>query len=281
MTPISPAYQTALEASVARRARCWRITLRTGEVRRFTSHTKPIRFGGEWYEAGLAGYSVTDVDGGIDLSPDNLEVQGFLSHPAITEAELEAGAWDYAEMSIFEVLWDNLSAGSRPIRGGIIGQVQLLRNTFVAEFLSVKQYLSKQILEIGTPTCRARFGDARCKIALGPYTVSSTVTGAISDVAWTDSARSEATGTFTLGEVHWTSGNNTGQMSEVRLFTTGGTITIEFPPPFAIEAGDGYDMIWGCDKLPATCHGTYANMLNFRGENLRPGNDAILGTGNV
>lgn len=56
---------------------------------------------GELTYSRAPGYQSTDVENTSALNVDNLEVQGILSTPSITEEDLRAGKWDYAKVSIF------------------------------------------------------------------------------------------------------------------------------------------------------------------------------------
>jgi uncharacterized phage protein (TIGR02218 family) len=275
MLTLSGAYTTHLQGEVTELATCWTITRRDAAVFGFTDCPTDLTIGGIVYESSL-GYSATDVQTSADLAVDNLNLQGFLDSSSITEADLQAGLWDYAQVEIFEVITSNLAAGVRRLRRGRIGEVSLGRSVFEAELRGLSQAFAQQLCELTSPTCRAQLGDARCGVALGPLTVTSTVTSTSSRRVWTDSARAEAAGYFTFGKVTWTSGENAGYAMEIKTHATGGVMTLALPMPYAIAAGDGYSLVPGCDKLLATCISKFSNVKRFVGEPHLPGQDAIL-----
>jgi uncharacterized phage protein (TIGR02218 family) len=275
MLTLSPAYTTHLAGEVTELATCWLITRRDAVVRGFTDYPSDLTVNGVLYQAAL-GYSATDVTTSGDLAVDNLNLQGFIDSPSITEPDLMAGLWDYAAVEIFEVIASNLSAGVRRLRRGRLGEVKLGRTVFEAELRGLSQAFTQQLCELTSPTCRARLGDVRCQVNLTPLTVTGTVTGVTGPRVWTDSSRAEAAGYFAYGVVTWTSGANAGYAMEVKTHAAGGVMTLQLPMPFAVAVGDTYSMTPGCDKLLATCIGKFGNVLNFRGEPHLPGQDKVL-----
>lgn len=275
MLTLLPAYTAHLAGEVTELATCWRITRRDSVVLGFTDHPFDLTVAGVLYQSAI-GYTATDVTTSGDLAVDNLSLTGFIDSPSLTEPDLIAGVWDFAEVEIFEVVTSNLAAGTRPLRRGRIGEVKLGRTVFEAELRGLSQAFTQQLCELTSPTCRANLGDARCKVALGPLTVTGTVTSVTNRRLWTDSARVEAAGYFTYGVVVWTSGANAGYSTEVKLHAAGGVMTLQLPMPYAVSVGDGYSLIPGCDKLLSTCIGKFGNVVNFRGEPHLPGQDKVL-----
>ena len=125
------------------------------------------------------GYIRTDIAGAEDLSVDNLELDGILSSPSITEASLHQGLWDYAFYAIFMVNWKDLTntMGALVQRVGHLGEVTVERNTFKAELRGRTQAYSRVIGELTQPGCRAQLFDTRCKVNPATYTFTSTITG--------------------------------------------------------------------------------------------------------
>lgn len=275
MLTLSPAYLSHLAGEVTQLATCWRIARRDGVLLGFTDHPTDLTVAGLVYRAAL-GYSATDVRTSGDLAVDNLSLQGYIDSPSLTEPDLMAGLWDFAEVQIFEVVFSNLAAGVRPLRRGRIGEVSLGRTVFEAELRGMSQAFTQELGELTSVTCRARLGDARCGVNLVPLTVTGTVTSVASPLAWTDTARGEAAGYFTFGRLAWTSGANNGYAMEVKSHAAGGAFVLQMPMPFAMAVGDGYSLEPGCDKLLGTCRDKFFNIVRFRGEPHLPGQDALL-----
>lgn len=223
------------------------------------------------------GFTPTAIASTGTLSVDNLDVEGMLDASAITEADLLAGKYDFAEIEIFMVNYADLSQGTLKLRRGWLGEVKLEHHRFVAEVRGLTQKLSQTIGVLYSPSCRAQLGDAKCKVNLAAHTVTGSVTIATSNQVFKDTARVEAAGLFTSGLITFTSGANNGLSMEVKEFASA-TITLALPMPYAITVGAAYSLIKGCDKTLATCKARFNNVANFRGEPHVPGFDRALET---
>ena len=253
----------------------WKITRTDAAVFGFTDNSRDITYGGLLYEA-ATGHTPSGVKTTSDLSVDNLEVQSILSSGKITEADLQAGLWDYATIEIMIVNYKALADGHMMLRKGWIGNVKTGRTIFVAELRGMMQPLQQSIGRIYTAACDANLGDARCGVTLASYTVTGSVTTATSGRVFTDTARTEADNYFAGGLITWTSGDNDTYRMEVKSSTSAGVITLQQAMPNATVIGDTYSLSAGCDKLLETCKTKYNNVINFRGFPHVPGQDKMI-----
>ena len=74
----------------------------------------------------------------------------------------------------------------------------------------------------------------------------------------------ESTTYFEQGELKMTSGDNSGLRRPVLSHGTN-TVTVLWPFPTEISAGDTYTIYPGCDKSGSTCEARFKNNANFRG----------------
>lgn len=264
--------------AVQTRAWCWTITRRDAQVFGFTSLDVSFAIGGVTYEAST-GFTPSAIDGKSDLSVPNLEVVGLLDSASITEADLLAGRWDGAAVEIFEVNYLDLTQGSMNLRTGTIGTVSAGRTAFTAELRGLAQMMQQPVGELFSPSCAADLGDTRCKVSLGPLTVTGSITTASSARAFADSTRSEADDYFGAGLLTWTGGFNVGLQMEVRSYVqSGGAFVLALPMPYTLQVGDTYSLVPGCRKRAiADCKTKFNNIVNFRGHPYVPGNDKVLG----
>ncbi len=276
MKTISPELALHLEGEVTTLATCWKLTRRDETVMGFTEHDKALIIEGVTYEA-ASGFTRSAINTQADLSADNLDLEGMLSSTSITEPDIMAGLYDFAEIEIFMVNYADLSQGKLKLRRGWLGEVSLNRQKFVAEVRGLMQALSQQIGALYSPACRANLGDARCKVNMAGFTVTGTVTAVTDNQNFKDSAREEEAGYFNFGNITFTSGNNAGLSMEVKTYSPG-IIELVFAMPYSVQVGDAYTMQAGCDKTLGTCKGRFNNVLNFRGEPHVPGTDAMLQT---
>lgn len=262
-----------IQSEVTTLSTCWKVTRRDGTVFGFTDHSANLSISGVTYSAST-GYTATAIKSSSALNVDNLDVQGALDSSTITDADLLAGLWDFAEVEIFLVNYEDLTMGTMNLRTGNIGNVQTGRGLFVTELRGMMQRLQQSVGRLIMPACNADLGDARCGINLGTFpngTASGSVDSVSSNRQFVDAGLAQATGWFDGGLVTWTAGDNAGLRMEVKSFTSGGAVVLFLPMPYTVVAGDTFTITAGCDKSHSTCNSKFANTINFRGFPHLPG----------
>lgn len=280
MKNISSNLQNHIAQEVTTLATCWKLTRRDTTVLGFTNHDNDITFESQLYKAS-SGFTPTSIESSTQLNVDNLDVEGMLSSGSLTEADIMAGRYDFAEIEIFQVNYNDLTQGAIKLRRGWLGEVSFHRDYFIAEVRGMTQLLSQRIGELYSASCRATLGDERCKVDLGLHTVTGSVTSTISNIEFVDSGRSEVSGLYDFGTLTFTSGENQGLSVEVKeyiLESTGGRIILALPMSSPIVSSDSYSLSKGCDKTISTCFNRFNNVVNFRGEPNVPGIDRMLET---
>lgn len=265
-----------LAGEVTSLAICWKLTLVDTSVMGFTDHTSDLTISSQLYKA-ATGFSPTSIETKDRFSVDNLDVAGVLDAAAITEADIMAGKYDFAEIEIFMVNVTDLSQGVVIHRRGWLGEVSLKNGQFIAEVRGLTQKLSQNIVELYSPTCRAVFGDGRCKVNLASFTVSGAINTVTSRQVFISNSMTQAAGYFSSGEVQWLTGANAGRRMEIKEFANK-QFTLVLPMPNNIAVGDTFNAIAGCDKTFNTCFSKFSNAVNFRGEPYVPGMDKMLAT---
>lgn len=272
----------ALEAhnaqAVTTIATCWKITRRDGQIFTYTDHPAPITFEGFTYLASSA-YNASTIESSSALNVDNLEISGAIDSATITEADLLAGKWDFAEVRIFEVNYSDLTQGALKLRRGWLGEVRTAGIGFTAELRGMLQAVQQNIGRIVSTRCDARVGDTRCKINLATFTdgrVNGTVTAVTDNRQFTASALTQATSWFDEGVLTWTAGLNAGLDKEIRTFTSGGAFALHNAMPFAVQVGDTFTVEVGCDGSLAACRDKFANVINRRAFDFLPGLNTLM-----
>jgi len=191
MIPISGADKTALASPSGTYCTIWLVTRTDSQVFGFTDHDDDVTIGTQLYQSAV-GYTRSDIEGHADLSVDNLENIGVLSSPAITEADLHAGVWDFAAVVISLCDWSDPPHAVLILRNGKLGEVTVDRGYFRAELRGMTQAYTRVIGELTSPMCRNDLGDARCTVDLTPFTVTGSLTGVNPDnQTLYDTARTE------------------------------------------------------------------------------------------
>jgi uncharacterized phage protein (TIGR02218 family) len=272
---ISAGLAQHLAGEVTTLATCWQITRRDGVMLGFTDHVRDLEVDGITYKA-ASGYTRTAIRGTADLAVDNLDVESVFSDDGITEEALRAGRYDFAEVRMFLVNYENLAQGILKLRRGWLGEVTIRDGMYIAELRGMTQKLQMTVGEIYAPDCAADLGDARCGVDLAALEEGGAIDTVTSATAF-ETVLAQATGWYDGGELTWTGGANTGQTVAVRSWdATTGTLSLFLPALYPMQSGDAFTIRPGCDKSFATCQAKFDNAVNFRGFPHIPGTDQVL-----
>jgi uncharacterized phage protein (TIGR02218 family) len=276
MRRISPEFEQHLLSEVTTLATCWRIIRQDGVELGFTDHDVLIVIETLEFDS-ISGFTPTTIESKSNMSVDNMEIEGASFPSKITESDLLAGIYDYAEVEIFLVNYEDLTQGKMVIKRGRLGEVTLSKQMFRAEVRGLTQHLSQTIGEVYSTTCQAVLGDELCRVNLATCTVKTAVTETLNKQSFVAKSLTQKPGYFSGGEIKWLSGVNIGARMEVKEFANS-TVTLVLPMGSSIEAGDIFTIVAGCDKAKETCIAKFNNILNFRGFPDVPGIDKLLAT---
>jgi uncharacterized phage protein (TIGR02218 family) len=278
MRDIPPLLAAHLATGATTLASCWRLTRGDGRVMGFTDHDRDLAFAGTTFLASTA-FEGTEVAAELGLAVTGGEVAGALSSAGITEAELEAGLYDAAEVETFLVNWQDVSQRLLLAKASV-GEVRRRDRAFTAELRSSQHRLAEARGRLFARACDADLGDARCGVDLSGHRVAGTVVATDGRLTLVAAGLGAApAGTLDGGRLAWTSGANQGASVEVKRHATTATGTlIELwrPATEPIAPGDALAVTAGCDKSFATCRDRFANKDRFRGFPHIPGNDQAL-----
>ncbi|WP_419827352.1 DUF2163 domain-containing protein [Sphingomonas sp.] len=259
-------------------ALCWRLDRLDGVTLGFTAHDRDLPIDGVLYSSrpGMLPSAISQSDG---FDVDTLDLDGALTDDAIAEADLAAGRWDGANLTLFAADWNDPSAPTLAIARGELGDVTIRDGAFTVELRGAAALLERPVVERTSPDCRAELGDKRCRVDLAPRTRIARVTEAEGMVLTLDASEPSANA-YGFGRLRWLGGGNAGLGAAIAL-SAGATLTLRDPPFASPEPGVLVELTEGCDRLLATCRSRFANAANFRGEPYLPGNDLLAryGTG--
>lgn len=228
------------------------------------------------------GLDVASFAASAGYAVDNSEITVLADDTVVTRADILAGKWNNAAFRLFRYNWAAPSDGIDVIAAGFLGELQPRRGAYVAELRGLQQYLQQPVGAVSTKTCRARLGDALCRVNVAGYTVTGTLTGVTSRQVFRDSARAEAEHYFAEGILTWTGGLNNGLRQKIKAHATDGTFTLSLPMIYAVQVGDTYSAVAGCRKrLDEDCVAKFSNALNFQGEPHRPTVDDLTSSPEV
>ncbi len=255
---------------------CWKIIRTDGVVYRFTDHDQDLTVDGEIYAA-ADGYNRSALKGSSGTDTDEMELAGFLQSDALSEKDLKAGLFDYAEILFFLVNWQAPDEGIVPLRKGWIGQVTWSDDFFQAELRGLTNALKRQIGAVYTPECQADLGDGRCKVNLSTRTFDDEIVDVVDARVFRLKHYAGPDLDLTGGVLSFVSGRNSGRHLEIdRWHSTDKKLSLFLEAPFLPAVGDLIKISHGCDKRYATCRDRFQNIINFRGFPHVPGTDALL-----
>lgn len=249
----------------------WRVLRRDGVTLGFTGHDRDLWFDGVLHRA-APGMLPSAIRRTADLAADSADVEGVLSHDAISSADLATGLFDGTQVQLGVVDWET---GDRAVLyRREIGAVSQEATGFSAELLSAKAGLEIDPVPRTSPTCRARFCGPGCTLSAARFTHEL----AVAEVDLSANAVAFAAGppaeSFRDGTLRWLGGAQAGRANAV-VDVANGMLVLEQSLDPALAPGALARLTEGCDHTIATCAARFANALNFQGEPFLPGNDLL------
>ncbi|MBO0749640.1 MAG: DUF2163 domain-containing protein [Porphyrobacter sp.] len=260
-------FRKELEAT----ATFWRVLRRDGVALGFTSHDRDLWFDGLLHRA-APGMLPSAVRRTGDLSADSVDVQGALTHDAISSEDLAAGLFDGAQVQLGLADWE--TGELAVLYRGEIGALSEEATGFSAELLSAKSLLDADPVPRTSPTCRAQFCGPGCTLSGARFTHELRVAAidlATNAVSFAGGPTAEQ---FRGGSLRWLDGPQAGRASAV-VDVDGAMLVLEHALDPQMPTGTLARLREGCDHTIATCAARFANAVNFQGEPFLPGNDLL------
>lgn len=273
-------FQEHLATGVTTLARCWVVERRDGVTFGFTDHDRPLTFDGITFKAD-AGMTARAIVSATGLSVDNSEAMGALSDAAITEADIETGRFDGAEVRAWLVNWADVAM--RALRfAGTIGELRRSGGAFHAELRGLTERLNQPQGRVYQSPCSAVLGDKACRFDLDTDGYSAEI--AVETVEEGrrfifDGFDSFEPAWFERGRLRVLSGEAAGLIGIIKRdrfknLTREVEVWQAFRAP--LNVGDMVRLEAGCDKRFETCRTKFANTVNFQGFPDIPGDDWLI-----
>ncbi len=273
----SEAFKSHLASGATTVCRTWAIIRRDGTVFGFTDHDRDLTFDGITFKAdsGLTAMALAQSTG---LSVDNSEAIGALRAAAITEADIEAGRFDGAQVVSWLANWADISQRETQFRGSI-GELRRTNGAFTAELRGLTEALNRPMGRVYQKPCSAVLGDAACgfdRAAAGFFADVAVEAVEERQVFRFDGLTGFDVAWFERGRMIGQSGACAGLTGMIkRDYFDEETRVIELWAPMRapIVAGDMIRIEAGCDKRMKTCQLKFNNLLNYQGFPDIPGDD--------
>lgn len=301
---MSAAFQAHLATGLTTLCRCWAVRRVDGARYGFTDHDCDLQFGATGADAAGfedlrfragTGLNARSLEQATGLAIDNSEALGALSDVAISEAEIDAGRFDGAEVRCWLVNWADVSVRWLQFRGHF-GQIRRAGGAFEAELRGLTEVLNQPMGRIYQKPCTAVLGDRQCGFDLSTpgYRLETTVAG-LEDAQFLTFAAllGFEPGWFAGGRLDVLSGEARGLWAMIKSDqTVAGSLgdavtapdpqgshrrlTLWEPIRAALRPGDAIRLTAGCDKRFATCRARFDNVSNFQGFPDIPGEDWVM-----
>ena len=271
--------QSHLSTGCTTVARCWAVTRKDGVTLGFTDHDRPLAWGGIDFrpESGLSAKALVQATG---LSVDSSEALGALSSDAISDADIEAGRYDGAEVRLWHVNWTDPDQRALRFRG-TLGEIRRGDGAFHAELRGLSEALNRPLGRLYQKTCGATLGDAACGLDLSAAGHSAeTLAGDTQGGTFRLAGLSAfAPRWFEHGRLTVLTGEGQGLSATIRSDRSqAGLRVIELWQPIraVIAPSDRVRVTPGCDRTLRTCRDRFGNVANFRGFPSIPGEDWLM-----
>lgn len=269
-----------LETGATHTCYCWSIRRVDGETFGFTDHDRGLAFGGIAFkpDSGLSAKALTSTTG---LSANNTEALGMLSAEAITDADIEAGRYDGAEVTTWLVQWDQVDR--REIKFiGSIGEITRESGVYRAELRGLTEMLNQPQGRSFLKTCSAVLGDASCKLDVTDpaFRTDAEITSVDDGQKITMSLAETFTDRwFEGGFIQFKTGNAKGLSAVIKkdeIIDGLRVLTLWRPVPAKVAEGNQVRIVAGCDRRAETCRVKFDNLVNFQGFPDIPGDDWLM-----
>jgi uncharacterized phage protein (TIGR02218 family) len=271
--------KTHIQRNVTSVCTCWKVTRTDGLVFAYTDHDEDVSFDALTYKA-ATGYNRTAVASAEGFAVDNVDIIGMLVDDEISEEDLRNGLFDYADVEVFLLNWEDPTMGRMVLRRGNFGEAIITTIAlFKAELRGLAQHLNYTIGEVWQPGCRTDLGSTKCQVNLAAITQYGTVASVVDRRGFYCTAGlTGGDDNFNGGVLTWTSGANNGKKMEVVSWFQSTNLMILFlPVNYPIVAGDTFSVYPGCDKTRGA-NGClkFNNVINYQGEPDLPGVDEAM-----
>lgn len=268
-------------------ARLWRVTRQDGTVLRFTDAVRPITIqiapdvAPEVYRSDISFTSSAIFTSRSFANQQSVTLTFLMDDNGFAEKDMRARQYDGATSEVYIVDYEYPQYGTVTMYTGLFGTVTL-SNQHIATVEVTPSQSTLNGVGLGTEkysqTCRASLGDARCKVDMSTLKAAFTVDSA-NGGSFVSSSLTQANGHWSLGFVLWLTGENAGKTSGVQSNDAGThSVFLLTTPFFAIQVGDTGEIYPGCDKLRATCHDKFNNVINMRAEPDVPNGAGVPGS---
>ena len=156
-----------IESGAAALCHVWILQRADGLTLGFTDHDRDLAIDGVTCRA-ASGWTAGASDSAIGLSAGTAAASGGLDDVALSEADIEAGLYDEAEVALWRVDWSSPELRLR-LWTARLSKLRREGEAFVAELVGPLARLDRVVGRTLGRNCDAVLGDGRCRVDLAAF----------------------------------------------------------------------------------------------------------------
>lgn len=238
---------------------CIDLTLKNGESLHYIDSVKDISIKGKFYSA-KEGFSVKRLvtnEGGEDYMEIELLKDYFVASEQLLDAEARIMLYFPARSSFNHYYTMNVT------------YITDNDKHIILKLEPITAKLQKTLLCTYSQTCRAEFGDSKCKLIKDNF-INSFNVKLIEGYKIILTDYKTENGYYTAGDAIFSDGTIIKILNHNNV-----TLRLDRPVPLHLKSSKIIQLIPGCDKKFTTCCNKFNNAINFRGEPCIPGNKIL------
>ncbi|AEV24626.1 phage conserved hypothetical protein [Azospira oryzae PS] len=269
MKAASPELIALLAQSQFLMADLYTLTLKSGEVKRYTSADIDITLAGNTFihDGPLIQRDRTRTVVGIEVDTLQLTINPKTTDLLNGVPFLKAcrnGALDGATLLLqkaFMASWGDTAAGAVTLFSGRVSGMMFSRTQAQIEVKSDTELLNIMLpRNTCQPTCLNTLFDAGCGLAKSGWQQTGALQAGSTQGSFNVGLTNFPDGWFALGTILFTTGINAGVMVTIKRHAAG-VVTPSIPLISPPSTGDQFTIVPGCDRRQATCGNTYARVF--------------------
>ena len=268
-----------LATGLTRVCQCWALERSDGVTFGFTDHDQALSFEGITFQA-ESGLSAKALASSTGVSVNNTEAVGVLQSDVISEADIEAGRYDDAQVTNWLVQWDNVAARQIRFRG-TLGNITRQNGMFEADLRGLTDRLNqpqgRSYLKTSPADLAGLAPDG--SIADPAFAVETPLVQIEGGTRLKLAVSAYADGWFSHGVLQVMSGLSAGLTIAIKSDRLGAglrEVTLWQTLGAALSAGDVVRLVAGHDGRAESYKAIFGTLEAFRGFPHIPGDDWMM-----
>lgn len=239
---------------------CIKISLKDGRSVQLTTADCEISLLDGIYLPGLCKHSSIVIS--AVMAADNFDFEVMLSALNLSSEQLIEGALFQSKVEISIIKLTKADSVKIFSKVGYVANTRSVNDKLIFEVRGVSDFMNFSLTENYSNSCRAKFGDHRCRINTDDYTFDGVVTEVLNNCSFMAEINQTREASLSGGIITFAQGGGSMYVQsylDKKIIMTNSL-------NFKIKKGDDFKIRASCDKSLSSCVEVFNNALNFRGE---------------